>query len=91
MTLHKSKGLEFHTVVFIGLEDQALWNYNNNPDEETCGFFVAFSRAKKRMVMTASLSRPDRNGHIRSQSLDSVKPLYELLSQAGIEPERIGE
>lgn len=91
MTLHKSKGLEFHTVVFIGLEDQALWNYNNNPDEETCGFFVAFSRAKKRMIMTASLSRPDRNGYVRSQSLDSVKPLYELLSQAGIEPEIVSK
>jgi len=90
MTLHKSKGLEFHTVVFIGLEDQALWNYNSNPDEETCGFFVAFSRAKKRMIMTASLSRPDRFGRVRTQSIDTVKPLYELLSQAGIEPERIG-
>lgn len=90
MTLHKSKGLEFHTVVFIGLEDQALWNYNSNPDEETCGFFVAFSRAQKRMIMTASLSRPDRFGNIRTQSIDSVQPLYELLSQAGIEPERIG-
>jgi DNA helicase II / ATP-dependent DNA helicase PcrA len=89
MTLHKSKGLEFHTVVFIGLEDQALWNYNSNPDEETCGFFVAFSRAKKRMIMTASLSRPDRYGHVRTQSIDTVKPLYELLFQAGIEPERV--
>ena len=90
MTLHKSKGLEFHTVVFIGLEDQALWNYDNNPDEETCGFFVAFSRAKKRMILTASLSRPDRFGKVKKQSIGSVKPLYGLLSQAGIEPERIG-
>jgi len=91
MTLHKSKGLEFHTVVFIGLEDQALWNYDNNPDEETCGFFVAFSRAKKRIILTASLSRPDRFGNRREQSIDSVKPLYELLSQSGIEPERMIE
>lgn len=91
MTLHKSKGLEFHTVVFIGLEDQSLWNYNANPDEETCGFFVAFSRAKKRMIMTASLSRPDRLGKIRAQTINSVRPLYDILSQAEIKPERISK
>jgi superfamily I DNA/RNA helicase len=89
MTLHKSKGLEFHTVVFIGLEDQALWNFNNNPDEETCGFFVAFSRAKKRVYMTASLKRPDRFGRISNQSVNSVRPLYDILAQAGIVPERV--
>lgn len=89
MTLHKSKGLEFHTVVFIGLEDQALWGYDNNPDEETCGFFVAFSRAKKRVVLTASLSRPNRFGRCQSQTIDTIKPLYDLLSQAGVELEEV--
>ena len=89
MTLHKSKGLEFHTVVFIGLEDQALWGYNNNPDEETCGFFVAFSRARKRVVLTASLSRPDRFGRCQNQTIDSIKPLYDLLFQAGVELEEV--
>jgi superfamily I DNA/RNA helicase len=89
MTLHKSKGLEFHTVVFIGLEDQALWGYSNNPDEETCGFFVAFSRAKKRVVLTASLSRPDHYGRCRNQTRDTIKPLYDLLSQSGVELEEM--
>ena len=89
ITLHKSKGLEFHTVVFVGLEDQALWGYDNNPGEETCGFFVAFSRAKKRVVLTASLSRPDRFGRYQGQTIDTIKPLYDLLSQSGVEIEEV--
>jgi len=36
MTLHKSKGLEFHAVVFIGLEDQALWGYDNSKRSGKC-------------------------------------------------------
>ncbi len=89
MTLHKSKGLEFHTVIFIGLEDQALWGYANNPDEETCGFFVAFSRAQKRVVLTASLSRPDRFGTYQNQTIDTIQPLYNLLSEAGVQIEKV--
>lgn len=25
MTVHKSKGLEYHTILFVGLEDGAFW------------------------------------------------------------------
>ena len=28
MTIHKSKGLEYHTVVFVGFEDSAFWNFH---------------------------------------------------------------
>ncbi|WP_274381128.1 3'-5' exonuclease [Staphylococcus pseudintermedius] len=28
MTIHKSKGLEYHTVVFIGVEDDAFWSFS---------------------------------------------------------------
>ena len=52
MTMHKSKGLEYHTVVFVGLEDSALFGHSREPTEEICGFFVALSRAKQRVVFT---------------------------------------
>ena len=30
MTIHKSKGLEYSAVYFIGLEDSAFWNFKTN-------------------------------------------------------------
>jgi UvrD-like helicase C-terminal domain len=43
MTIHKSKGLEYHTVIFVGLDDDAWWSFDNDQQEATAGFFVAFS------------------------------------------------
>ena len=48
MTIHKSKGLEYHTVIFAGLEDSALFSFATQTHEETATFFVAFTRAKQR-------------------------------------------
>lgn len=84
MTTHKSKGLEYHTVVFVGLEDSALWGFANNPSEETCGFFVALSRAKNRVIFTFSAHRTDGRGRYRAQNREVLSPLYDLLQQAGI-------
>lgn len=49
LTIHKSKGLEFHSVIMLGVEAQAFWG---RPDEERCAFFVGVSRAKQRLVLT---------------------------------------
>ncbi len=51
LTIHKSKGLEFHTVVILGVEDQSFWG---EEDAERCAFFVGISRAKKRLMLTVS-------------------------------------
>jgi superfamily I DNA/RNA helicase len=45
MTIHKSKGLEYHTVIFTELNDDAFWN---NKDDVNV-FFVALSRARERI------------------------------------------
>ena len=29
MTIHKSKGLEYNAVYFVGLEDSAFWSFKN--------------------------------------------------------------
>ena len=90
MTVHKSKGLEYHSVIFVGLEDSALWGFSSNKDEETCAFFVAFSRAKKRVLFTFCSRRPDpRNGRLTQQWRRTIAPLYALLKTAGITPEEM--
>jgi hypothetical protein len=85
MTIHKSKGLEYHTVVFVGLEDSALWGFASAPKEEKCSFFVAFSRAIKRVILTFAESRPRMpGGPPEAQSRKKIGVLYELLEQAGV-------
>lgn len=51
LTIHKSKGLEFDSVIILGVENQTFWG---KPDAERCAFFVGISRAKKRLVLTVS-------------------------------------
>lgn len=83
MTIHKSKGLEYHTVIFIGLEDGAFWSFQRQPDEDKCAFFVALSRAKERVVFTFSKKREGRNG-MQSQSFHNISVLFEELEKSGI-------
>lgn len=48
MTIHKSKGLEFHTMIFFGLDNRTWWSLQNDGGEEMNSFFVAFTRARQR-------------------------------------------
>ena len=48
MTIHKSKGLEFHTMIFFGLDNRTWWSLKNDGGEEMNSFFVAFTRARQR-------------------------------------------
>ncbi|KFC19692.1 UvrD-helicase domain-containing protein [Chryseobacterium sp. FH1] len=83
MTIHKSKGLEYHTVIFIGLEDGAFWSFESQPDEDKCAFFVALSRAKERVVFTFSKLREGRFG-LKTQRIDKIKVILEELVSSGI-------
>lgn len=76
MTVHKSKGLEYHTVMFVGLDDGAWFNFRKQSAEETAGLFVAFSRAKQRVIFTYCAARGTRA---------QIAPLYDLLKQAGVQ------
>jgi superfamily I DNA/RNA helicase len=84
MTVHKSKGLEFHTVVFLGLEDSQLWNFTNQTEEEKRGFFVALSRAITRVIFTFSDVRDGKYGRQRQRRTE-IRDLYTLLRVAGVE------
>lgn len=81
MTIHKSKGLEYHTVIFVGLDDGAWWSFSDDQVEATAGFFVAFTRAKQRVVFTYCARRGTRT---------KIATFYELLAQAGVQTFKMG-
>lgn len=85
MTIHKSKGLEYHTVIFLGLEDSAFWSFRTQDEEDKRAFFVAFSRAKKRVLFTTSDQRRTRmNYGVEQQGRQNIRALYTLLQEAGV-------
>jgi len=57
MTIHKSKGLEFHTMIFYGLDNQTWWSLMPDRMEELNSFFVAFTRARQRAFFTLCIDR----------------------------------
>lgn len=59
LTIHKSKGLEFDTVIILGVEKETFWG---KEEEERCAFFVGVSRAKRRLVLTFAKQRPRPDG-----------------------------
>lgn len=54
LTIHKSKGLEFDTVVMLGVEKETFWG---DTDPERCAYFVGVSRAKSKLVFTTCVNR----------------------------------
>ncbi len=59
MSIHKSKGLEFDTVVVLGVESQTFWG---DLDAERSAYFVGISRAKCRLFLTACGERARPEG-----------------------------
>ncbi|HDR9165658.1 TPA: ATP-dependent helicase [Burkholderia vietnamiensis] len=74
MTIHKSKGLEFHTVIFYGLDNQTWWSLTPDRMEELNSFFVALTRAKQRTFFTLCTARGR-----------SVVWIENLLAQGGVQ------
>lgn len=76
MTVHKSKGLEYDTIIFMGLDDRMWWSFSPTNPEGRATFFVALSRAKQRAIFTFCRERGQRN---------KIAELYKLLSDAGVQ------
>ena len=74
MTVHKSKGLEYDTVVFMGLDDESWWSHQPGGLEGQSIFFVGLSRAEQRVVFT----------YCEGRGRKRVEDLYELLAAAGV-------
>jgi len=75
MTVHKSKGLEYDTVFFVGLDDHSWWSHTPRNPEGIATFFVALSRAKQRAIFLFCEGRGTR---------ERVSELYQLLTNAGV-------
>lgn len=54
LTIHKCKGLEFDSVIILGVEKETFWG---NAADERCAFFVGVSRAKQRLLLTSAAHR----------------------------------
>ena len=76
MTVHKSKGLEFDTVLFVGLDDRSWWSHTPGNPEGIATFFVALSRAKQRAIFLFCRHRGGRQ---------RVSELYQMLTDAGVQ------
>lgn len=57
LTIHKSKGLEFKSVIILGVEQETFFG-----TESDCAFFVAVSRAKEHLVVTTCKQRSKPEG-----------------------------
>lgn len=75
LTVHRSKGLEYHTVVFIGLDRDQWWAHARNTLESTMTFFVGVSRAAERLIFTQC----DQRG-----GPAPLGELYQDLQNAGV-------
>ncbi len=71
MTIHKSKGLEYHTVIFVELNDDAFWG---NEDDANI-FLVALSRAREHVYF--SFTRD-------AKSWKNIKKFVEKLKDANV-------
>jgi DNA helicase-2/ATP-dependent DNA helicase PcrA len=75
LTAHRAKGLEYHTVFFLGLDDQQWWAHQRDPVESTSTFFVGLSRAAQRIIFTTT-SPYARQGRIAE--------FFSMLDDAGV-------
>ncbi|ATC58870.1 UvrD-helicase domain-containing protein [Vibrio anguillarum] len=66
LTIHKSKGLEFDSVIIMAIENETFFFKNQaGEDENRCAYFVGVSRAKKRLVLTCAGTRERPNGYTK--------------------------
>ncbi len=71
MTIHKSKGLEFHTVIFVELNDDAFWKSSDDANV----FLVALSRARERIKFCFAKD---------SAGFKNVQLFMQRLTEAGV-------
>ena len=62
LTIHKSKGLEFDSVIIMAVENEIFFG---DQDENRCAYFVGISRAKKRLALTYADKRERPSGYTK--------------------------
>ena len=81
-TVHKAKGLEFDNVIIFDAADGRYpnaYNKTKQQDEEDARkFYVAMSRAKRRLFIAYALQKVERYGRVVNRELT---PLMEAISK----------
>ena len=92
MTMHAAKGLEFELVFVAGVEDavvphaRAIEENPANIEEERRLFYVAITRAKRRLYLTSCRTRKSMQSVVEcepSRFLDEIPA--ELIDQASVD------
>ena len=78
LTIHKSKGLEFDSVIIMAVENEIFFG---NQEENRCAFFVGVSRAKRRLMLTHADQRPRPTGWTKRWDVQR-HPQHEYLGYA---------
>ena len=99
ITMHAAKGLEFHTVYLLGVEQGILPHKRSiddgNTDEERRLFYVGITRAQERLTMTYCARRTvygTPTACERSAFLDEIPPeLIEFRKYDDIMSEEVSE
>jgi hypothetical protein len=78
----QGKGLEYHTVVFVGLDDGAWWSFVNDQQEAIGRIFRCFhARQAKRRLHLLCAARGARA---------KIAALYDVLTKAGVKTVKVG-
>lgn len=75
LTIHRSKGLEYHTVFLLGLDDEQWWAHRRDLETSISTFFVGLSRAAQRIIFTQC---DERGGQY------NIADLYAVLRDGGV-------
>ncbi|OWP63296.1 ATP-dependent DNA helicase [Hymenobacter amundsenii] len=99
MTIHSAKGLEFRNVYIVGMEEnlfpsQMMITSRTDLEEERRLFYVAITRAEKKLTLSYATSRYQW-GNLRSceksRFLDEIDPKYvDFKFSSGPGPDRAG-
>ncbi|MCA8830766.1 ATP-dependent helicase [Hymenobacter pini] len=99
MTIHSAKGLEFRNVYIVGMEEnlfpsQMMITSRADLEEERRLFYVAITRAEKKLTLSYATSRYQW-GNLRSceksRFLDEIDPQFvDFKYSAGPGPDRAG-
>lgn len=95
MTMHASKGLEFHTVFLAGIEDsiiphrRSVEENDGNLEEERRLFYVAITRARKHLFISYAKMRKVRGEQITTSPSRFLSEITDVHFAAPEEPKEM--
>ena len=79
MTIHNAKGLEFPVVFLVGLNEHLFPHYlsieEDNVEEERRLFYVALTRAKEKVYLSATCGRESLTGFLKRKPSPFLKEI----------------